>query len=206
MSNPKRLIGLILVTLLVPLIPFALIGELPGERWLSAATDQDLRFAFAGFGVLAADIFIPVPSSVVLTAVGARLDVWPGWLVAWSGLTAGQCLGFAAGRLWPARWTPEVNRQPTVLAVLLTRPVPVLAEAMVIAAGALRHRPVSILLACGLGNAAYALVMVLSGAALLSAENTAVAIVVAVLFPTVGWFTWEYLRRPQSRQASDDSR
>ena len=41
-KNLYRLSLIIIVALLVPIVPFAIIGELPGEQWLSAR-DEDVR-------------------------------------------------------------------------------------------------------------------------------------------------------------------
>ena len=40
---------LILVTaILIPVVPFIVIGELPGEKWLSAVGDNNLLFGITG--------------------------------------------------------------------------------------------------------------------------------------------------------------
>ena len=46
---------------------------------------------------LALDVFLPVPSSVVNTAAGAMLGLWPATLVSWSGMMAGCLLGYWVG-------------------------------------------------------------------------------------------------------------
>jgi hypothetical protein len=56
-----RLIIVVLLAVLIPVVPFVLLGELPGERWLSAADDNALQFALTGAGLLAADALLPVP-------------------------------------------------------------------------------------------------------------------------------------------------
>lgn len=64
----------VVLLLAVPLVPFALIGELPGVEWVA---DPDLAVVSAlGVLLLAGDVFLPVPSSVVAVFLGARL----GWL------------------------------------------------------------------------------------------------------------------------------
>ena len=73
----SRQLAIIIAALLVPIVPFVIIGELPGERWLSATDDDALRFALAGGGLLALDILLPVPSSIVATLLAARLGLSP---------------------------------------------------------------------------------------------------------------------------------
>jgi len=89
-----RQLVVIITALLIPILPFVIIGELPGERWLSAVDDNALLFGLTGSGLLALDIFLPIPSSILGTILGARLGFWPGTLCTWTGLVAGNLLGF----------------------------------------------------------------------------------------------------------------
>ena len=49
MKRSLRFTLLLLVTLLIPLLPFAVIGELPGATWLSARDDNALTYGLVGF-------------------------------------------------------------------------------------------------------------------------------------------------------------
>ena len=67
-TPPGRLVRgafIIAAALSVPLVPFFIIGEIPGERWLSATDAHAGIFALAGAGLLAVDVLLPVPSSIV---------------------------------------------------------------------------------------------------------------------------------------------
>ena len=44
MNEKSRSALVILVALLIPVLPFAVIGELPGERWLSARDGDAFLF------------------------------------------------------------------------------------------------------------------------------------------------------------------
>ena len=105
--------------------------------------------ALAIGGLLALDVFLPVPSSIVSTAAGVLLGLWPGASVVWAGMTAGSLVGYFVG----VRSAPLARRLvgPAGLAragaladrygpwaVVLCRPVPVLAEATVVLAGLVR--------------------------------------------------------------------
>ena len=68
----KRGLLIIAAAVCIPLVPFFIIGEMPGERWLSATDDHAWLFALAGAGLLASDILLPIPSSIVGTMLGAR--------------------------------------------------------------------------------------------------------------------------------------
>ncbi len=186
------------VAMLVPIVPFVIIGELPGDRWLSAVGDDAVAFGAASAALLAGDVLLPVPSSVVITLLGARLDLVPGWLLAWAGLSVGNAIGYAVGRVWPARLAPGIAEAPTFVALVLSRPVPVVAEAFAIAAGALRADVRIALLGCVLGNAGYTLALASIGAAILPESATAVSIAAAVVVPVVGWMIWRSWTRARS--------
>ena len=67
MSGPLRTTFVIIVALLVPIVPYVIIGELPGEQWLSSADDDAFAFGATGASLLVADVLLPVPSSIVGT-------------------------------------------------------------------------------------------------------------------------------------------
>ena len=103
MNRTLRVAFVILLALAVPLIPFAIIGELPGERWLSARDDNALQFALTGSALLAADVLLPIPSSIVGSLLGARLGFWWGFAACFVGLMTGQLGAYAVARLFSAR-------------------------------------------------------------------------------------------------------
>lgn len=101
-------------------------------------------------GLLAGDILLPVPSSMVSTACGVLLGFPMGTAVSTAGLTAGCLVGYALGRglggerlarlVSPAgaeRVSAVVERHGAWALVLL-RGVPVLAEVSVVVAGMTR--------------------------------------------------------------------
>ena len=47
--------------------------------------------------LLALDVFLPVPSSIVSTAAGVLLGMWPGATVVWIGMMAGCLIGYFVG-------------------------------------------------------------------------------------------------------------
>lgn len=110
------------------------------SRWIVAA---------AIFALLALDVFLPVPSSIVSTGAGLLLGFAAGAAIVWAGMMGGCLLGYAVG----ARGTEAARRFIGVdgieraavlvkrygdLTLVLCRPVPVLAEASVVFAGLVR--------------------------------------------------------------------
>lgn len=190
MRRPVRAALIITAALCVPLVPFFIIGELPGERWLSATDDHAVAFALAGAGLLAADVLLPIPSSIVGTMLGARLGLAAGFLSAFLGMMTGQVLAFAVSRRLLRTHGGELPAAPTLAAVFLSRPVPVLAEAVAIAAGASRVSWRQFLTACGAGNAVYAAALALNGAELVAGRLVGPGLLLPMLLPVAAWLVW----------------
>ncbi|WP_405234319.1 VTT domain-containing protein [Lentisalinibacter salinarum] len=182
----------IIVALLVPILPFAIIGEMPGERWLSATDENAWLFGLTGGGLLLGDIILPLPSSIIGTLLGARLGLAPGFLIALVGLTAGHAAGYFLGRLALRRVGADLPEVPTLLIVFLSRPVPVLAEAVAIAAGASRMPVAHYLGIAFAGNVIYAAVLAANGAMLLPDALLGPGLFIPMLLPVVAWAIWRW--------------
>jgi uncharacterized membrane protein YdjX (TVP38/TMEM64 family) len=196
--SPAKALFIIAAAVCIPIVPFLVVGELPGERWLSATDAHAGLFALAGAGLLAIDILLPIPSSIVGTMLGARLGFGSGFLAAFAGLMFGQCIAYAASRWLLRRRAGELPAAPTLAVVFLSRPVPVLAEAVAMAAGAARLSWPQFLLACGAGNVLYAGVLALNGSQLMPQAPTGVGLLLPMLLPVAGWLIWRRLRQGSS--------
>jgi uncharacterized membrane protein YdjX (TVP38/TMEM64 family) len=169
-----RLLLLIAVVLAVPIVPFLVLGEAFEARidhWLGEALAPGV-VAASVIGLLAADIFLPVPSSAVSALAGHVLGFWKGTAASWCGMTLGAAVAFGLARLLgrplARRLSSEEDLQRMdrlaarfgVLVVVLARPVPVFAEASVLLMGTTRLAWWRFLAAAGLSNlgisAAYA--------------------------------------------------
>ncbi len=196
----RRLI-VITVTLAVPIIPFVIIGELPGERWLSAIDDNAVLFGISGSGLLTLDILLPIPSSIVGTILGARLGFWSGFLFTWGGLIVGNLVGFSIARFASTRfqsWLPSFPKSTTQAIVFLSRPVPVLAEAVALAAGTTRMPLRRFLFLCAAGNAIYAAVLCANGATLLPDALIGPGLIIPMALPVITWLIWQALEKRSS--------
>jgi len=113
-----------------------------------------LAAATIGVALLIADVFLPVPSSVVMVANGALFGVVVGTVLSMVGSVGAFAVGFGVGRRGTgvvARLVPEDERLRAdrffgrwgVAAIILSRPVPMLAETVSFVAGtsALGWRP-----------------------------------------------------------------
>ena len=128
-----------------------LLGGSAVEEWTArqlAAPGPRAAAAALIFALLAGDIVLPVPSSLVALTAGSLFGAPVGTLVAGSGLALGALAGLVlarrlGGRRIAARLpAAEYARLEQMLAryaplvVLLARPVPVLAETSILVAGA----------------------------------------------------------------------
>ncbi len=165
---------LIAVALAVPIVPFLVFGESAESktaRWLNFSDSRGAA-AVLVIGLLAGDIVLPVPSSIVSTFAGKALGFWLGTAASWCGMTIG-----ASAAYWLVRWfgrplarrlssEEELARMDAlaarhgILILILARPIPVLAEASVLVIGTMRIGWWRFFAAIGLSNlgiaAAYA--------------------------------------------------
>jgi uncharacterized membrane protein YdjX (TVP38/TMEM64 family) len=192
MGPKTRGLLVILIALLIPIVPFAVIGELPGEQWLSANDENAVRFGLTGAALLTADVLMPIPSSIIGSMLGARLGFISGFFWCWGGLVLGNLVGYAAGRGLLARFGARLPKAPTLVALFLSRPVPVFAEAVTFTAGAERMPLSQFLAVTAAGNALYALALTGNGAALLPGALAGPGLALPMLLPVLAWLAWRH--------------
>jgi uncharacterized membrane protein YdjX (TVP38/TMEM64 family) len=144
-----RTFPLMCAVLLVPIIPFLFFGARVDE-WLRGVAEDPPSNAVTAtlvIGLLSTDILLPIPSSVISTLSGWQLGPWLGTLATWVGMNLGAILGFALARRWGHRFASWFSKEedlehmrelsdrfgPTIL--VLTRAMPVFAEASILIAG-----------------------------------------------------------------------
>lgn len=195
MTQTKRALVVLVCALLVPIVPFVMIGEMPGERWLNSAGSDSLRFGITGAGLLALDLLLPIPSSIIGALLGGRLGFVAGGLWCFLGLFTGHCVGYALGCLAPARWTsqPVAKSSASWFALLVSRPIPVFAEALALAAGVERMPLSAFVGSVAIGDAIYAAALAADGAALLPEGTWGVGLILPMLLPVVGYLAWRKL-------------
>lgn len=156
----------ILLVLTAVLIPFLLFGERveAATHAFLDARPPDWQVALVLGGLLAGDIVLPVPSSLIGTASGALLGFWGGLTACWVGMMAGCGGGYwlgARGGEAALRRTlgqAEVQRLSRLAGhrghwlLIALRGVPMLAESSVLFAGASRMPLGSFFGACALSN------------------------------------------------------
>lgn len=138
-----------IVILAIPIVPFLLFGEQVDAWILTWKENQPSAPLVAAtvVGLLATDIFLPIPSSVVATLAGYQLGAIGGTLAVWCGMTLGAVIGFALARALGPRFVARMTGRSDLtrtqqltdrfgpLILVLGRGVPVLAEASVLLLG-----------------------------------------------------------------------
>lgn len=197
------------LVLLAVLVPFLLFGDRIGY-WTQATIEdaEDPTVALLAILLLAGDVFLPVPSSLVSLSAGGALGLWLGSAAIWTGMTLGCLVGWAAGRglLAPVDRAIALQQknQPTwgVWSLILCRPIPVLAEMSVLVTAARGMGLWAHTMACGLANIPIAVIYAHFGAALLGDVPGALLFGAAVLVSAVGLL----LQRRTSVSRGADSR
>jgi len=144
-----RPLAIVVLALLVPILPFLGFGNwLEGQvkSWLDPPPATAVVAALT-VAVLASDILLPVPSSLVSTAAGAHLGIVGATAASWLGMTLGAVVGYYLARIWGRALAERLSTAADLArldnlagrygigTLILTRPLPVLAEAAVLLVG-----------------------------------------------------------------------
>ena len=206
------ILGLFLTTyLLVEAFGVGLLtdprGSLSEPGWVTAVL---------GVALLVADQFLPIPSSLVMISLGAAYGAGAGIALSLVGrvgmVAAGFAVGRAGGPLLERAITEDERARANAflsrwgaLAILISRPVPLLAETVAIVAGASSLRWSRALGAAALGSLPEVVAYSLAGAIAPSLENAGLIwgsfIVIATGFWLVGRWMDRRVPAPRTRQA-----
>jgi uncharacterized membrane protein YdjX (TVP38/TMEM64 family) len=170
------------------------------RSWMAAAGPAG---AATVIGLLAADVFVPIPSSVIMILSGAAFGVWWGSLLAFAGSMSGEWLGFEIARRYGSAWASrfigderEVARLNAMLArhgaaaVAVTRPLPVVMETMSLVAGVSTMRRRTFLWASAIGTAPIVVIYAYAGAMSRETGSLIPAIVIVIAVAGTGWILY----------------
>ncbi len=161
-------------------------------------------------GLLVLDVFLPVPSSVVMVLSGAVFGVLGGALLALVGSVFGQWVGFemvrrfgrrAASRVAGDNELSDVNRffeQHGAVAVIVTRPLPIVMETMSLVAGLSKMSRRVFLSASLIGTLPIVFIYAYAGAVSRQVGNWLPAIVMLGAVGGAGWLWYRSKRVPTS--------
>jgi uncharacterized membrane protein YdjX (TVP38/TMEM64 family) len=184
------------ILIAVVLVPF-LIFEKQFEQlatWLAHGNASGWATAGAIGALLALDVFLPVPSSIVSTGAGVLLGVWPGAAVIWIGMTLGCIIGYVFGAYaaGPARRlvgadgltdAGKIMERYGPWAIIICRPIPVLAESSVVFAGLVRSPVGPFLWLTALADAGIAIAYAAVGAFSMQAGSFLLTFAGAIALP-----------------------
>jgi uncharacterized membrane protein YdjX (TVP38/TMEM64 family) len=151
----------------------------------------------AGIGLLAADLVLPIPATIVMAALGYIYGPWLGGVFAFIGTMLAAAVGYGLGRImgegFIRRWLgdEDCERARKFFSdgggwmVALSRAIPILPETVSCMAGISRMPFGRFLLAAACGNLPMAVVFAAIGAAGQAAPWWAVA--ASILVPGVLW-------------------
>lgn len=152
-----------------------------------------------GVGLLIIDVLLPVPSSLIMTGHGAAFG-WPlgtvlslvGGLGAavvafWIGRRGGPLLERLVGEEEQAKADAMLSKWG-VLAIILSRPLPMLAETVALLAGASPMRWRTVIVGSLLGNLPPALLYAITGATAASLQNS--FLIFGLVIAVAGVFWW----------------
>ncbi len=163
-----RLIGLTCALAVFFLLGWWMFGQGLEEAWDVGRLAERFEAAkgwawLAGIALLLADLLLPVPGTIVMSALGAVYGFWLGGLLASSGAMLAGTLGYGVGRFFreetAVKWlgSRDFERGRSLFdgggawVVAMSRALPILPEVIACMAGLLRmpFRKFLLALACG---------------------------------------------------------
>ncbi len=201
MKNILRWLTISTIVCILIIIPFVLFGD-SIELWIKDFIDQSRQRPLAAGvtlgSLLAADIILPTPSSVISSGCGLLLGFIPGAITSATGMQLSCIFGFflgkCAARPLVERWVGEKNADALerltqrygLWAIIITRPVPVLAEASTLFAGMGKMPFMPYMLVTALANIGISMLYAWAGSKGTSTEGLLLTFAAALLLPGTG--------------------
>lgn len=162
--------------------------------------------AFAVVALLVSDLFLPIPSSLVMVLSGAAFGIVRGAALALAGSVGCSVLGFELTRRYGRRASArlvgkdELVRLERALerngagAVFITRALPVMMETMSVVAGLSAMKRPTFLLATLAGTIPEVVIYAYAGAMSKETGSVVPALVILLAVAGAGWMYWKGLR------------
>ena len=209
-----RSLSLLFSMMAVLLLLFFLFGGAL-ENWTADTLSSGVPPLALGvliFVLLAADILLPIPASLLAVAAGAAFGTVAGAAIVAAGLSAGAIIGFFLAQSLGAPFCRKLLSEaefervsrlldcygPVLLVVL--RPVPIFAETSVLAAGTASVSPRRVLAAVTLANVGIAVGYTALGAWAMNSGSAAVVIAASMLIPAFAWIAAKLLIRTRGTE------
>jgi len=200
-STSLRWVLLSLVILAFILAPFFIFGHRI-EEWTNTFIQSAVRHSFISAAIicamLASDILLPIPSSLVSTGSGFILGLPYGFLASWLGMTIACFIGYWLGASSRKQLSKKLlgedeikrlenmNKRIGDWLIVSARAIPVLAEASVLFAGIGAMPLHRFILMSTISNAAISMVYTATGVFSASRNSFLLAFCAAILIPAIG--------------------
>lgn len=165
-----------------------------------------------GGGLLLADVFIPIPSSVIMIAQGAAFGVLGGFALSLVASVGGAMIGWWVGhrgsRIMDRVVSLEEKRQANafirrygLLAIIISRLLPIVAETVSIMSGTMDLGWRRVLVATTIGAIPPALIYAIAGSATTDFASGALVTVGVVLVAGIAWLIGRRLMPDEAESA-----
>ena len=207
----KRYVSAMIAVMVVMLLVFWVVSEI-GPPLLTHPTPEALTrrgaalAALTGVLLLTLDVGLPVPSSVIMLANGALFGVTFGTMLSLAGSLVGAALAFyigrRGGRLLESISTPEemstadrLFRRWGAAGVILSRPLPIIAETFALFAGTSTMSWSRFLLSATAGLVPTCLAYAIAGAVAMTFDSLVLIFVGTCAVAAIGWFIDRRIRK-----------
>ena len=169
-------------------------------------TEPSVLTALAIVGLLGLDLFLPIPSSVVMVLSGSMFGVYVGGGLSLLGMLAGNILGFELARKYGLGVSErlvgrvELNKMHRTFArygpaaIMVSRPVPVVMETVSLIAGLSAMSRRTFLLASGCGTVPVCFVYAYAGAFAMRTQSLVPMLLLGIGLPMTAWCAVRALR------------
>lgn len=182
------------------ILPFLVFGE-SVDAWIKSLLDANKGnepvTALVLFAVLAADIFLPVPSCLLSALCGVMLGPYCGFAVSFAAMSTSAFTGYLIGRFMTslAAWMLAGNSRRieavassrSAIMLFVLRPVPVLAECSCVYAGLRRYPFKASAFWLTLGNATVSAVYAAIGHLGRADDSFVPAFAAVIVLSGLGW-------------------
>lgn len=140
----KSILYPLFVSIAIVLITFGIFHTFEDSfsNTLHLLEDNPIMFGIVSFLILASDIVLPVPSSIILYLNGYFIGIIAGTAVSLSGLMVGCVIGYYIGSISSNIFKSESNQKANQIlskfgpsAIFLTRGIPILSESVCFVCG-----------------------------------------------------------------------
>jgi len=211
----KRLLYIFLFGCALIIITFLLFEDLEYRITTYVNSEKSVAaFTFLSFSFLSFDTLLPVPSSLLMILNGKVLGLFWGSLVSWVGSLVSSVLGFYLGRSANPYFDKFFSGQDKSFsnnffrkfgntAILISKPLPILSEAISFVAGTTTVSFRTFLLYSAIGHLVVSVVYGYLGSYSNSLHSGGITIIILVSTVLLGWLVQFFLKQKSAEKNQD---